>query len=105
MTIPCAKVIGAPHGRAKPYRPSSIINISAMSFGSLGQNAISALNLGAAKANCYHNTGEGGVSKYHKLGGDIVWQLGTGYFGARTPDGGFDLDRAVQVVNNTPSIK
>src|SRR5690606_13835930 len=58
--IPCAKVIGEAHRRARPYRPDSIINISAMSFGSLGRNAISALNKGAKLADCFHNTGEGG---------------------------------------------
>ena len=62
-----------------------------MSFGSLGKNAISALNKGAKMAGCYHNTGEGGVSPYHKLGGDIVWQLGTAYFGARDKNGNFSM--------------
>lgn len=74
----------------KPYS-ASILNISAMSFGSLGANAIEALNLGAKGGNFYHDTGEGGLSKYHvKHGGDIVWQIGSGYFGCRTPDGRFD---------------
>lgn len=105
VDIPCAKVIGENRGRAKPYRPPSIINISAMSFGSLGQNAISALNMGAGLANCFHNTGEGGVSKYHRLGGDVVWQLGTGYFGARTKEGGFDLEKAAKLVADSPQVK
>jgi glutamate synthase (ferredoxin) len=64
-----------------------------MSFGSLGMNAISALNKGAAIANCYHNSGEGSVSPYHLLGGDVVWQLGTAYFGARDENGLFDLEK------------
>jgi len=70
---------------------ASYLNISAMSFGSLSGNAIEALNLGAQKAGCYHNTGEGGVSPYHlKHGGDIVWQVGTGLFGCRDDAGNFN---------------
>ena len=90
--IPCKKTIGEFNGRTKPYKPTSIINISAMSFGSLGENAITALNKGAAKSNCYHNTGEGGVSPYHSNGADTVWQIGTGYFGCRTSAGNFCPD-------------
>jgi len=74
----------------QPYS-CSYLNISAMSFGSLSSNAIEALNLGAKKAGCYHNTGEGGVSPYHlKHGGDIVWQLGSGLFGCRDQNGRFN---------------
>lgn len=74
----------------KPYS-ASILNISAMSFGSLGANAIEALNLGAKKGGFYHDTGEGAISPYHeKHGGDLVWELGTGYFGCRAKDGTFD---------------
>ncbi len=62
VQIPCAKVIGARHKRQKAWRPPSIINISAMSYGSLGKNAITSLNLGAKAAGCFHNTGEGGAS-------------------------------------------
>jgi glutamate synthase domain-containing protein 2 len=72
-----------------PYS-SSIFNISAMSFGSLSANAIKALNNGAKKGNFYHNTGEGGISTYHRQGGDLVWQIGTGYFGCRDEHGNFD---------------
>ena len=76
---------------AKPYS-SSRLNISAMSFGALSPTAIRALNSGARIGNFAHNTGEGGVSPYHRAGGgDLVWQIGTAYFGCRTPDGGFDL--------------
>ena len=103
--IPCAKVIGLAHNREKPYRPASIINISAMSYGSLGKNAISALNLGAKLAGCFHNTGEGGISPFHKKGGELCWQLGTGYFGARNSEGGFDLEKCVETVRNTPQVK
>ena len=69
---------------------ASIFNISAMSFGSLGAHAVEALNLGAKKGGFYHCTGEGGISPYHlKHGGDLVWQIGTGYFGCRNQDGSF----------------
>lgn len=74
----------------QPYS-ASYLNISAMSFGSLSSNAIEALNLGAKKAGCFHNTGEGAASPYHlKHGGDIVWQLGTGLFGCRDEQGRFN---------------
>lgn len=74
----------------QPYS-ASVLNISAMSFGALSKNAIRALNKGAKKGNFYHNTGEGGLSDYHlEGGGDLVWQIGTGYFGCRTHDGDFD---------------
>ena len=74
----------------QPYS-ASYLNISAMSFGSLSSNAIEALNLGAKKAGCFHNTGEGAASPYHlKHRGDIVWQLGTGLFGCRDEQGRFN---------------
>ena len=73
----------------KPYA-LSVFNVSAMSFGSLSKNAIMALNGGAAIGDFAHNTGEGGISPYHnKFGGDLIYQIGTGYFGARTKDGQF----------------
>jgi len=100
--LPCAKVMGASRGRAKAFRPSSAISISAMSFGSLSAAAIEALNRGAALANCLHNTGEGGISPYHQNGGDLVWQLGTGYFGAREPDGIFSKTRFLEAVEANP---
>ena len=72
-----------------PYRAAHL-NVSAMSFGSLSANAILALNTGAKTGGFYHNTGEGGLSPYHlNPGGDLVWQIGTGYFGCRDRDGGF----------------
>ncbi len=84
--------VGSPQC-TKPYS-ASVLNISAMSFGSLGANAIEALNLGAKAGNFYHDTGEGGFSKYHaKHGGDIVWQIGSGYFGCRNPEGSFDPEQ------------
>src|ERR1700712_5360229 len=73
----------------KPY-DMALMNVSAMSFGALSANAIEALNRGAAKGGFAHDTGEGGLSKYHRHGGDLVWEIGSGYFGARTKDGEFD---------------
>ena len=76
----------------KPYM-SSPLNISAMSYGALSKNAIMALNKGAKLGGFSHNTGEGSMSPYHlKHGGDIVWQIGTGYFGCRTEDGNFNQE-------------
>lgn len=77
---------------SKPYSCSRF-NISAMSYGSLSKNAIMALNSGAKEGGFYHNTGEGSISPYHeKFGGDLVWQIGTGYFGCRNPDGSFNFE-------------
>lgn len=74
----------------QPYR-SSLLNISAMSFGALSKNAILALNTGARLGGFAHNTGEGGISHHHlQPGGDLIWQIGTGYFGCRKMDGTFD---------------
>ena len=74
----------------QPYN-SSLLNISAMSFGSLSTNAVMALNKGAKMGNFAHNTGEGGISPYHlKHEGDLIWQIGTGYFGCRTEEGSFN---------------
>ena len=85
-------VIGGPDCK-KPYS-SSVFNISAMSFGALSANAIRALNTGARRGGFSHDTGEGGLSPYHKeCGGDVVWEIGSGYFGCRTADGHFDPDR------------
>ena len=104
--IPCLKVMGESHGRRRPFRPTSIITISAMSFGSLGSNAVSAMSKGAADARAFHNTGEGGVSPYHKTGGaDIMWQLGTGYFGARDLDGNFSYEALASEVESCPQIR
>lgn len=79
----------------KPYE-ASFFNISAMSFGSLSKNAILALNNGAKQGQFYHNTGEGGLSPYHLQGGDVVWNIGTGYFSCRTDDGKFNYDEYVK---------
>ena len=72
---------------------ASHLNISAMSFGSLSSRAITALNQGAALGGFAHNTGEGSISRYHQHEGDLIWQIGTGYFGCRAKDGGFDVER------------
>lgn len=80
--------IGGPHC-TRPYS-ASIFNISAMSYGALSDNAIRALNKGARIGGFFHNSGEGGVSNYHlEYGGDLVWEIGTGYFGCRDPQGNF----------------
>jgi|SRR5690554_4842063 len=84
--------IGGPQC-SQPYS-ASIFNISAMSFGSLSANAVMALNKGANMGGFAHDTGEGSISSYHlKYGGDLIWELGSGYFGCRTPDGEFDPER------------
>ena len=84
-------LVGGPDCK-QPYS-ASIYNVSAMSFGSLSKNAIMALNGGAKLGNFAHNTGEGGLSPYHlQPGGDIFWQIGTGYFGCRNQDGTFNFE-------------
>lgn len=95
--------IGGPDCK-QPYS-ASLFNISAMSFGSLSKNAVLALNEGAKIGNFYHNTGEGGLSPYHlEPGGDVVWQIGTGYFGCRTHDGNFNPETFEQRAN-LPNVK
>ncbi|MCP5160924.1 MAG: FMN-binding glutamate synthase family protein [Hahellaceae bacterium] len=80
----------------KPYNVS-IFNISAMSFGSLSANAILSLNKGAQMGGFYHDTGEGSISRYHRqFGGDLVWEIGSGYFGCRNPDGTFSPEKFAQ---------
>lgn len=103
--LPCAKVIGAFNGRKKPYRPASVINVSAMSFGSLSARAVESLNKGVKLAGAYHNTGEGGLSPYHSNGGDVVFQFGTGYFGVRNNEGGFSMEKLVELVHKNPFIR
>ena len=77
----------------RPYE-MSLLNVSAMSFGSLSGNAIRALNSGAKKGGFAHDTGEGGLTRYHlEPGGDLIWEIGSGYFGCRTNDGRFDIEQ------------
>lgn len=87
----------------QPYN-LSLYNISAMSYGSLSANAVMAMNKGAKKGGFAHNTGEGGLSPYHKQGGDIIWQVGTGYFGARAEDGNFDPEK-FRITVAEPTVK
>ncbi len=95
--------VGGPDCR-QPYS-ASLLNISAMSFGSLSRNAVLALSRGAKLGNFAHNTGEGGISSYHLEGGaDLIWQIGTGYFGCRTVDGGFDPDAFAEQAGH-PNVK
>lgn len=92
-------VVGA--NRKQPYS-LSVFNISAMSFGSLSANAIRALNLGAKQGNFAHDTGEGSVSKYHREnGGDLIWEIGSGYFGCRNDDGTFSDEKFQKNVSNS----
>lgn len=76
----------------QPYS-ASLYNVSAMSFGSLSKNAVMALNRGAKMGNFFQNTGEGGIAPYHLQGGDLTWQIGTGYFGCRNEDGTFSPEK------------
>ncbi|WP_026838474.1 FMN-binding glutamate synthase family protein [Gillisia sp. JM1] len=76
----------------QPYS-ASLLNISAMSFGAISKNAVLALNKGAKAGNFFHDTGEGGISEYHRQGGDLVYEVGTGYFGCRTEDGNFSAEK------------
>jgi glutamate synthase domain-containing protein 2 len=88
----------------QPY-DIAVLNVSAMSFGSLSGNAIEALNAGAALGGFAHDTGEGSISRYHRThGGDLVWEIGSGYFGCRTPDGDFDPDRFAEQAAD-PQVK
>ncbi|MGI9596118.1 MAG: FMN-binding glutamate synthase family protein [Acidimicrobiales bacterium] len=100
--LPPTKVMGEWRDRPGAFRPQSLVNISAMSFGSLSGRAIESLNRGSKIAGCLHNTGEGGVSNHHLHGGELIFQIGTGYFGARSPDGRFDLDAAVALMDRAP---
>jgi glutamate synthase domain-containing protein 2 len=100
--LPCAKVLGAPRGRRHAFRPDSVVNISGMSFGSLSGNAVTALNRAAALAGCLQNTGEGSISPYHCQGGELIYQLGSGYFGCRDERGRFDLARLKEAVASAP---
>jgi glutamate synthase domain-containing protein 2 len=104
-SLPVAKVLGGSRNRRLAFRPASAVNISSMSFGSLSARAIESLNRGAALAGCWHGTGEGGLTDHHRHGGDLVWQIGTGYFGCRDADGRFDLARFRDVVEAEPAIR
>lgn len=100
--VPCAKVLGAGHGRRHAFRPRSVVNVSGMSFGALGERAVEAISRGCAGAGALHNTGEGGVSVHHLHGSELIFQIGTAYFGCREPDGRFSLERLVDLVHRHP---
>ncbi len=100
--LPSAKILGGPRGRRHAFRPHSVVNVSGMSFGALSGNAIEALNKGAGMSDCLHNTGEGAISSYHRNGGDLVFQVGTAYFGCRDEHGRFDLTRLTDLVQSAP---
>jgi glutamate synthase domain-containing protein 2 len=92
-------------GQGQKAYSASLLNISAMSYGAISANAIRALNKGAKAGGFFHDTGEGGVSPYHReFGGDLVWELGSGYFGARGADGAFSEAKFVETAAN-PQIK
>lgn len=107
VSIPDAETFRIAIGNGQCSQPylTSVFNISAMSFGSLSANAIRALNKGAKSGGFYHDTGEGSISPYHReYGGDLCWEIGSGYFGCRDEHGHFDPDRfAEQAVN--PQVK
>ena len=103
--IPSLKIVGGHRRRPKAFRPASVVNISAMSFGALSGPAVQALNRGARLAGCLQNTGEGGISPHHLSGGDLIWQVGTGYFGCRELDGRFSMDRLKETVARCPTVR
>jgi glutamate synthase domain-containing protein 2 len=100
--IPAKKVMGEARRRPKAFRPSSIVNVSGMSFGSLSATAVEALNRGVALCGALQSTGEGGISEYHRKGGDLIWQVGTGYFGARDDAGRFSMDMFLETLASAP---
>ena len=102
--LPTSSLTIGPHCE-HPYTAPSVFNISAMSYGSLSAPAVRALAIGAARANCWINTGEGGLSPYHlEGGGDVVFQIGTAKFGARDDDGNLSEERLAATAGN-PQVK
>ncbi|WP_462417679.1 FMN-binding glutamate synthase family protein [Kytococcus sp. Marseille-QA3725] len=101
-TLPSAKVLGGPRGRRHAFRPESVVNVSAMSYGSLSGSAVRALNQGVRMAGAMHNTGEGGLSEHHQQGGDLILQIGTGYFGCRDEKGRLSIPRLVELTQANP---
>src|SRR5262245_41051899 len=100
----CSRVVVGGPACTQPYS-ASIFNVSAMSYGSLSKNAVLALNRGAKLGGFAHNTGEGGLSPYHlEPEGDLIWQIGTGYFSCRTPDGRFSPDAFAERAS-LPNVK
>jgi len=104
-TLPCAKVLGGDRERKKAFRPRSVVNVSGMSFGSLGAAAVEAINRGCEIAGALHNTGEGGLSKHHQHGADLILQIGTAYFAARDEKGDFSLPKLIETCERNPQIR
>ena len=100
--IPAGKVLGAAHGRAGAFRPASVVNLSGMSYGALSPGAVMALNRGAMLAGALQNTGEGGIADAHLQGGELIFQIGTGYFGCRDERGRFSLEQLRARVQQAP---
>lgn len=98
--VPCARIIGEVRGRKLAFRPGSLVNTSAMSYGSLSGPAVEAINRGVELAGALQNTGEGGICDYHRKGGELIWQVGTGYFGCRDQDGQFSMERFLESVGS-----
>src|SRR3954464_11825528 len=100
--LAAGKVLGAAHGRRHAFRPASIVNVSGMSYGSLSRVAVEALNRGVKEAGCLQNTGEGGLAPAHRHGGELVFQIGTGYFGCGDGNGRFSLERLQETISDAP---
>ncbi|HZV74817.1 MAG TPA: FMN-binding glutamate synthase family protein [Conexibacter sp.] len=100
--IPAGKVLGGARGRRHAFRPPSLVNVSGMSFGALSGPAVQALNDGCRIAGCLHGTGEGGLSPHHCHGGELVFQIGTGYFGCRDAQGRFSLEHLQETIARAP---
>jgi hypothetical protein len=100
--IPAGKVLGGARGRRGAFRPGSLVNVSGMSFGALSGPAVQALNEGCRLAGCLQSTGEGGLAPHHCHGGELVFQIGTGYFGCRDAQGRFSLDRLRETIADHP---
>lgn len=96
--LPPARVLGGFRGRKLAFRPGSVVNVSAMSYGSLSAPAVEAINRGVAIAGALQNTGEGGIADHHRHGGELIWQIGTGYFGCRDDAGRFSMERFLETV-------
>lgn len=100
--LPSAKILGERRRRPHAFRPQSAINVSAMSFGALSAPAVVSLNRGAKLAGCMQNTGEGGLSDYHLNGGELIFQVGTAYFGCRDKQGNFSLEHLKETIARGP---
>src|SRR3954454_22518410 len=100
--LAAGKVLGAAHGRRHAFRPPSMVNVSGMSYGSLSRVAVEALNRGVKEAGCLQNTGEGGLAPAHRHGGELIFQIGTGYFGCGDGNGHFSLERLQETISDAP---